>query len=96
MGFERFAPFQILIPCGRGKSLIGWHFEHIGITEASTAHARAVQNHHTFENGDLQNAMRTDGGHPNIFPKLPVGFCEVTVIKPFAFFKYKNGITFFS
>ena len=87
MWFQDLAPIHILIPRGRCKGFVGRDFKHVGITEAATAHTRAMQNHHALEDADLQDPIRADGWHPNISPILPVAFCEVSVIKAPAFFK---------
>ncbi len=86
MRTENIAPFQIFIPRGGCEGLIGGDFKYVGITQTPTADARAVQHHYAFENCDLQNAMRVDGGHPNVLPELPVGFGEVRIFKAFALF----------
>ena len=54
-----------------------------------------MKDHRAFENADLQNAMRAEGGEPEIFPELPVGFGEIFIVVAFAFFENENGVAFF-
>ncbi len=92
MRTKHIAPFDILTPCRGGKGFVGGHFKHVGITETASAHTCAVQDHHTFEDADLQNTMRAQSGKPNIFPILPIGFGEIFIFESFTFFKNKNRV----
>jgi hypothetical protein len=53
-----------------------------------------MQNHHPFENADLQDAMSAQCGQPEILPELPVGFCEVLLFESFPFFQDEDGVAF--
>lgn len=76
-------------------AFVAGNFEHVGVAQTSAADARAVQDHHAFEDADLQNAVRADGGEPEIFPVLPVGLGEIFIVEAFAFFEDEDGISFF-
>jgi hypothetical protein len=55
-----------------------------------------MQHHHPLEQADFENAMRTDGRHPDIFPELPVGLRKILVAETLALFEYQHGIPFFN
>jgi hypothetical protein len=71
-----------------------------GTSGASTgvahwAHIGAVQNHHAFEQGDLQDAKGARKGQPDVLPELPVAFGEVLLAKALALFEDEDFVALF-
>src|SRR5215212_10489883 len=54
-----------------------------------------MQDHHAFEDADLQDPMRTQSREPEILPELPVGPGEILIFEAFPFFEHEDGIAFF-
>src|SRR5262245_14360252 len=55
--------------------------EDVGLTQAATAHTRAVKDEDVLERADLENSVAANGGRPEIAPEVPVAPGEVAILE---------------
>ena len=90
----KYLPHVKAIPCRCGEGFVGGDFEYVGITQASAAHACAVQDHHTFENADLQNAMRAKAGIQRYFQNCQLDLAKSLSSNRFPFSRTRTEYPF--